>query len=231
MSRYRKAMSNGAIRPKVEGMNQPRRLLVLAPHTDDAELGCGGSICRLLEEGIDVHVAVFSTAETSLPPNTPKDTLKKEFLEAMALLGLEKSVLVVHDYPVRMLSYHRQEVLENLIVLKRDLMPDVAFVPSSSDLHQDHQVLFAEAARAFKQITLWGYELPWNHVTFAAQGFVALEAAHIERKWQALQVYHSQIALGKPYFARSFIEGLARVRGMQLGTEFAEAFEVVRIRW
>jgi LmbE family N-acetylglucosaminyl deacetylase len=212
-------------------MKQPKRLLVLAPHTDDAELGCGGSICRLLEEGIDVQIAVFSTAELSLPPNTPKDTLKKEFLEATTILGLEKSALTIYDYPVRMLSYHRQEVLESLIVLKRDLEPDVVFVPSSSDLHQDHQVLFAEAARAFKQITLWGYELPWNHITFPAQGFVALQAAHIERKCQALRVYRSQVELGKPYFARSFIEGLARVRGMQLGTEFAEAFEVVRIRW
>jgi LmbE family N-acetylglucosaminyl deacetylase len=212
-------------------MNQPRRLLVLAPHTDDAELGCGASICRLLEEGVEVHVAVFSTAEKSLGPNSPKDTLKNEFFEAMALLGLEKNALFVYNYPVRMLSDHRQEVLDNLIVLKRDLLPDVVFVPSSSDLHQDHQVLFAEAARAFKQITLWGYELPWNHVTFAAQGFVALEAAHIERKWQALQAYQTQLELRRPYFTRSFIEGLARVRGVQLGTEFAEAFEVVRIRW
>jgi LmbE family N-acetylglucosaminyl deacetylase len=212
-------------------MDKPRRLLVLAPHTDDAELGCGGSICRLLEEGVEVHVAVFSTAAASLAPNVPKDTLKNEFFEAMALLGLEKNALIVYDYPVRLLSDHRQEVLENLVVLKRDFSPEVVFVPSSSDLHQDHQVLFAEAARAFKQITLWGYELPWNHVTFAAQGFVALEAVHIERKWQALQSYQTQLKLKKPYFTRSFIEGLARVRGIQLGTEFAEAFEVVRIRW
>ena len=212
-------------------MNQPRRLLVLAPHTDDAELGCGGSICRLLEEGVEVYVAAFSTAETSLAPNVPKDALKNEFFKAMALLGIEKNALFVHDYPVRLLSDHRQEVLENLVALKRDLSPDVVFAPSSSDLHQDHQVLFAEAARAFKQITLWGYELPWNHVTFAAQAFVALTAVHVERKWQALQVYQTQLELRRPYFTRSFVEALARVRGTQVGTEFAEAFDVMRIRW
>lgn len=204
---------------------------MLAPHTDDAELGCGGSICRLLEEGLEVYVAVFSTAAASLAPHAPRDTLKNEFLKAMALLGVEKNALFVHDYPVRRLSDHRQEVLESLVVLKRDLSPDVVFAPSSSDLHQDHQVLFAEAARAFKQTTLWGYELPWNHVTFAAQAFVALKAVHVERKWQALQAYQTQLELRRPYFTRSFVEALARVRGTQLGTEFAEAFDVVRVRW
>jgi len=49
-------------------MNTMRRVLVLAPHTDDAELGCGGTIARLLTDGADVFVAAFSTAEESLPP-------------------------------------------------------------------------------------------------------------------------------------------------------------------
>ena len=45
----------------------PERILVLAPHTDDAELGAGGSMAKWLEAGVDLHVAVFSTAEESLP--------------------------------------------------------------------------------------------------------------------------------------------------------------------
>lgn len=52
------------------------RLLVLAPHTDDAELGCGATIARALEEGLTVHVAAFSIAEDSLPPDLPRDTLE-----------------------------------------------------------------------------------------------------------------------------------------------------------
>jgi N-acetylglucosamine malate deacetylase 1 len=212
-------------------MMQCRRLLVLAPHTDDAELGCGGTLARLLDMGVDAYVAVFSTAKDSLPEGAPSDTLKKEFLKAMGLLGVPSEHLIVHDYPVRLLSYHRQEVLENLVSLGRDLSPDVVFVPSGSDLHQDHQVLYAEAVRAFKRLTLWGYELPWNHITFGAQAFVTLERAHVERKWEAMQAYQSQIELGRPYFTRTFIEALACVRGTQVGTQYAEAFEVVRTRW
>lgn len=212
-------------------MIRHRRLLVLAPHTDDAELGCGGTIARLLEEGLDVYVAAFSSAEESLQDGLPTDTLKREFLEATTVLGIDPSKRMVHDYPVRHLSYHRQEVLEDLVKLGREFSPDMVLVPSGSDVHQDHQVLYAEAVRAFRRVTLWGYELPWNHITFAAQAFVTLERQHLERKWQALLSYKSQIDMKRNYFTHEFIEGLARVRGAQVGSELAEAFEVIRSRW
>ena len=210
---------------------KPKSLLVIAPHTDDAELGCGGSISRFLDEGIDVTVVAFSTAKESLPPGVPLDTLKNEFLTAMQILGVSNDHLLIFDYPVRQLTDHRQEILEHLVYLRRSLSPEVVFAPSGSDVHQDHQVLYAEAVRAFKQTTLWGYELPWNHINFAAQAFVTIKNEHLEKKWLALQAYKSQIELNRSYFTFNFIEGLARVRGTQIGTEFAEAFEVVRIKW
>jgi len=182
----------------------------------------------MLEESVEVHVAAFSTAKESLPEGAPEDTLANEFLKAMSILGVPRDNLVIFDYPVRRLSYHRQEVLENVVSLHRELKPDIVLVPSGADVHQDHQVLYAEAVRACKRGTLWGYELPWNHITFAAQAFVHLQSRHLERKWDALQAYQSQMALNRHYFAREFIEGLARVRGSQVGEQFAEAFEVVR---
>ena len=75
-----------------------------------------------------------------------------------------------------------------------------------------------------------GYELPWNHISFDAQAFVTLEERHLDAKWAALQAYTSQFELARPYFSRSFIEGLARVRGTQVKVEIAEAFEVMRIK-
>lgn len=214
-----------------ELLNTNVRLLVLAPHTDDAELGCGGTIARLLETGADVFVAAFSTAEESLPPGSPPTLLEDEFLNAMHLLGIPESNIVVYGYPVRRLSYHRQEVLEDLVKLRREINPNTVFIPSGSDLHQDHEVLYAEGLRTFKDLTVWGYELPWNHINFPAQAFVSLKPCHLETKWRALQAYKSQLKLERPYFCRSFIEGLARVRGIQVKTEFAEAFEVVRVKW
>ena len=68
--------------------SQPRRALVLAPHTDDAELGCGGTIARFLEEGVELRVAAFSTAEDSLPPGMPRTQLRDEFIESMGTFGI-----------------------------------------------------------------------------------------------------------------------------------------------
>jgi N-acetylglucosamine malate deacetylase 1 len=207
------------------------RVLVLSAHTDDAELACGGTIARLLANGAEVSVAAFSTAPESLPAGSPPDRLRCEFLRAMAMLGVEPERTFVYSYPVRRLSHHRQELLEELVKLKRELQPEVVFVTASTDVHQDHQVLYGESVRAFKDITLWGYELPWNHITFSAHAFVELKREHLDHKWAALQAYESQIELQRSYFCREFIYGLARVRGEQVKTEYAEAFEVIRVRW
>lgn len=207
------------------------RVLVLAPHTDDAELGCGGTMARLLRCGACVHVAAFSTAEDSLPDGVPNTTLRDEFLCAMGQLGIPRSNLHVYGYTVRRLSYSRQEVLEEIVRLRNEIDPQVVLLPSDSDMHQDHQVVNAEGLRAFKDRTLWGYELPWNHIQFSAQAFVTLEPRDVEAKWTALHCYQSQLDLARPYFSREFVEGHARVRGVQVKAEFAEAFQVFRVKW
>jgi LmbE family N-acetylglucosaminyl deacetylase len=107
----------------------------------------------------------------------------------------------------------------------------MVFLPSANDLHQDHQVLNAEGLRCFKDMTVWGYELPWNNIGFPAQAFVTLEPCDLQAKWEALQAYKSQFELTRPYFSREFIEGLARVRGVQVKSPYAEAFEVMRLKW
>lgn len=108
--------------------------------------------------------------------------------------------------------------------------PDFVLVPSGADLHQDHTVVHQESLRAYRALTLMGYELPWNHITFSAQAFVVLEAAHLKRKWAALTKYESQFELERPYFRYEAMESIARLRGLQIKTEYAEAYELIRIR-
>ncbi len=204
--------------------------MILAPHTDDAELGCGGTIARFLESGGDIYLAAFSTAEESLPSGSRPTRLRDEFLESAKTLGVPRKNVFVYKFPVRRLSDHRQEVLEELVKFRRDINPDAVFLPAGSDLHQDHQVLHAEGVRAFKHLTIWGYELPWNHITFSAQAFVTLRARHLKAKWKALQAYKSQFDLDRSYFSWEFVEGLARVRGLQVKAEYAEAYEAIRIK-
>lgn len=212
-------------------LSSVQTVLALGPHTDDVELGAGGTIARLIDKGAMVHVAAFSTAEETLPPGAPSDTLEIECRNATAVLGVPPENVITYHYPVRRLSYYRQEVLEELVALRRKLAPQLVLLPSQHDIHQDHQVLWAEGVRAFKNMLLLGYELPWNHLMFSPQGFMVLERSHVERKWQALQEYESQMELRRPYFTQAFTEGLAKVRGAMVGAEWAEAFEVVRAKW
>lgn len=208
-----------------------RRILSLSPHTDDTELGCGGTISRLIDHGADVFVAVFSLCEESLPPGAPADTLQQECLTALERLGVPRSNAIFRPFPVRRLAAYRQEILEELVRLRRELNPDLILLPAGCDLHQDHQTIHTEGLRAFKERTVLGYELPWNHINFAAQAFISLERSHVGAKVEALQAYRTQRELARNYFSPDFVEGLARVRGTQVRTEWAEAFEVGRIKW
>src|SRR3989441_1685876 len=77
------------------------RVLVLAPHTDDGEFGCGGTMARLADDGADVRYVAFSIATRSLPEGFPPDTLGQEVRDATAELGIPESSLTVHDFDVR----------------------------------------------------------------------------------------------------------------------------------
>ena len=100
-------------------LNSYNNILVLAPHTDDGELGLGGTISKLIELGKKVTYVAFSTAQQSVPEGFPKDILKTEVKKATAQLGISPENLIIYNYEVRKLGYVRQEILEELIRLKK----------------------------------------------------------------------------------------------------------------
>lgn len=203
-----------------------RRVLVLAPHTDDGEFGCGGTIARLVREGCEVYYVAFSAAEKSVPPGYPNDVLRSEVRAATRELGLPPDHLILFDYEVRDFPLHRQSILEDMVRLQRQFDPDAAFVPSSHDTHQDHQVIAAEGFRAFKRTTILGYECPWNNLMFSTNAFFFLKPEDLERKLAALACYESQAS--RTYADPEFVRSLARTRGVQIGHPYAEAFEAIR---
>jgi N-acetylglucosamine malate deacetylase 1 len=204
-----------------------KRVLVLAPHTDDGEFGCGGAMARLVERGVEVRYLALSIATKSLPPGFPPDTLAREVREATAILGIPPEALSVHDYEVRTFPERRQDILELLIGLAEEWRPDAVLMPSLRDIHQDHQVVAAEGLRAFKRTTVLGYSIPWNNLEFDYQAYVSLERAHVERKVEALSRYESQ--QHRNYANPDYIWNLARAHGINVGREFAEVFEVYRL--
>ncbi len=207
------------------------KILLLSPHTDDVELGCGGSVAKFIEQGHEVLWIAFSVAEDSLPPGLPKDTLAREFEKVMERYGLGPQDREILGFRVRHMSEHRQEVLDHLVRVRTRFAPDIVVGPSLHDYHQDHQVVANEMVRAFKTTSsIISYELPWNNVRFDSQLFVALTEQHMQRKWEALQEYKSQLMRERGYFERDFIFGAARTRGVQCNERYAEAFEVIRWR-
>jgi N-acetylglucosamine malate deacetylase 1 len=205
------------------------RILILAPHTDDGELGCGGTIARYVKEGKRVFYVAFSICEESVPEGYPKNILKTELYSATRTLGLEEKDVFTLSYKVRKFPDTRQQILDDMIRLRNELNVDTVYLPSTQDVHQDHQVITAEGIRAFKNSNLFGYELPWNLTQFSAQAYVKLEEHHLQKKWEALKCYQTQLQLKRPYFTENFFRGLASVRGAQIGNDFAEAFEIIKL--
>jgi N-acetylglucosamine malate deacetylase 1 len=203
-----------------------KKVLVLAPHTDDGEFGCGGTIARLVSQGAEVHYAAFSACEQSVLPQFPSDILVTEVKAATKVLGIKPENLKLYKYDVRTFSYNRQLILDDILILKKEINPDLIFVPSLQDIHQDHATIALEAVRAFKFTSILSYELPWNNFNFATTCFVKLDEEFITAKVDALKKYESQAH--RTYANEEFIRALARTRGVQINTRYAEVFEVIR---
>lgn len=203
------------------------RLLILSPHTDDGELSAGGTIARAIDTDNEVFYAAFSTCEKSIPECYSHDILKKECLEATQELGIPQSNTRFLNFEVRNFSSFRQQILDEMILIGKDIQPDLVIAPSSFDTHQDHNVIYGESIRAFKKTaSIWGMEHPWNNLSFRTDIFVDLEEKHINKKINALEKYESQSP--KSYFQPSYIRSCAYTRGMMIDQNYAEVFECIR---
>jgi LmbE family N-acetylglucosaminyl deacetylase len=206
--------------------NDKNVILVLAPHTDDGELGCGGAISKFVSEGKKVIYVAFSLCKSSLPEGLPENTLEIEVKEATKILGILPEDLILFDFEVRKFKNQRQEILDALLRIRTKYLPDLVFLPCSTDIHQDHQTIYEEGVRAFKQTSILGYEMPWNNISLQTTSFIKLSDLHVEIKVKALESYLSQ--KHRTYLNSNFIKSLATTRGVQIGHQYAEAFEVIR---
>jgi len=207
-------------------MFNPTRIMILAPHTDDGELGCGATIAKCAGEGKEIFYVAFCLCSKALPENLPSNTLELECRKATSILGISSSRLILFNYEVRELPQFRQQILEELLKLDKDIHPDMVLLPAASDIHQDHQVVHQEGMRAFKNTTFAGYELPWNNYSIRTNFFVRISEEDLTKKITSLNAYESQSA--KSYMNADFIRSLAKVRGVQANSPYAEAFEIYR---
>jgi LmbE family N-acetylglucosaminyl deacetylase len=203
------------------------RILILAPHTDDAEFGMGGTINKFIDAGMEVYCAAFSACKQNVLPDFPEDILIQEVKKASAVLGIKKENLFLFEYQVRTFHKYRQEILDEIIQLREKIKPDMIFIPSVGDIHQDHKVISEEGIRAFKHHAILCYELPWNNFSFTTTCFSILTEAQVQKKADAIAQYQSQ--KHRNYADPEFAWSLARTRGVQINQRFAECFEIIRL--
>jgi N-acetylglucosamine malate deacetylase 1 len=203
-----------------------KKILVLAPHTDDLEFGCAGTVAKLIENNNEVWCAAFSACRQSVRKEFPEDVLITEIKAASQILGIRLEHLILFDYNVRTFNFQRQELLDDILKLRERIKPDIVFIPALTDVHQDHYTIAQEGFRAFKFSSLLSYELPWNNLSFNTASFMKLDEKHIVKKIEAIKEYKSQAH--RPYANEEFIRSLARTRGVQINTHYAECFEIIR---
>lgn len=191
-----------------------KKILVLAPHTDDGELGCGGTIAKFVEKGYNIKYVAFSA---------PLDELRVEVRKASDILGM---ALEIYDYEVRRFDKDQQDIRDTMIRLRDNFEPDLVLLPTRDDMHQDHGVIYENGLRIFRTTSILSYELPWNSTGFRNRAYVRLSVDHLEKKLKALKCYKTQ--KDRPYMDPENVLSLARVRGLQAGMEYAECFDVVR---
>jgi len=196
-------------------------ILAIAPHLDDIELGVGGTIYKLGKENTVHYLGL------SLPPLVPHDSFMNEFWESAFHLGLSKERMILKNYDPRDLFKDRMDILQLFYDTNKALKPDIVFVPNSNDIHQSHQVVYQEARRAFKYSTILGYELPWNSLSFNMDVFIELSAEDVKVKQESINSFASQKE--RMFFSNDIITDLAKLRGKQIGKEYAECFELTRL--
>ena len=195
-------------------------ILAFGAHPDDVELGCGGFLSKLKKQGVVIDVVAFSEAQPLSVGNPVK-----EFKNAMKIIAVNKVDFL--GYKPRYFYEKRQDILEYLWNKNKSDNYDLVLCPSSYDNHQDHQVIYQECFRAFKKTSILGYEMPWNNRTFSTDVFVKLNEKNLNEKFKMLDCYKTQGE--RAFMNKDYIFDMARTRGLQIDTDFAECYESIRM--
>lgn len=195
----------------------PLRVLALGCHSDDIEIGCGGTLLRLqAERALDVRWVVFSAAGA-------RSDEARASAEAL-LAGAAAHRIELHGHRDGFLPYEGAAVKEAFEDLK-SADYDVVFTHQRHDLHQDHRLVNELTWNTFRDHLVLEYEIPKYDGDFGVPNvFVGLDDATADRKVELL-MRHFATQRSKRWFTDDVFYGLMRLRGMESGGHrFAEAF-------
>lgn len=214
-----------------------RRLLIVAAHPDDEILGCGGLAARTLREGGEVAVLVLTEGCTAQYPGRDDLIQRKEEEARSALEILGGGEITFARLPDMALSTLPPAAVNAPVAAAVEThRPDWVLTHHVGDLNRDHEVAHLAARVACRPTPraaprLLAYETPssteWGTGPFVPDFFVELREGDLERKVEALRAYETEIR-GAPHpRSPEHIRNLARLRGVQCGSQLAEAFRSI----
>jgi N-acetylglucosamine malate deacetylase 1 len=199
-----------------------KRVLFLGAHPDDIELGCGALLHHIVKQ-TDVLCVTLSDNQK----NPDLQNVKGEHFASMAILGVPREKIVFGPFTTRVFPNSRQEILEYFLSLRRDFNPDLIFVHSKQDVHQDHLTMTDESLRAFRGITVLGFDVVRSSYGFFPHFLVEVSEEDVNKKIEALACYETY--RDRYYFNRELTRSIMIRHGALAECPFAEGFDILRI--
>jgi LmbE family N-acetylglucosaminyl deacetylase len=197
-----------------------RRVLAIGAHPDDIEIGCAGTIIKLIEQE-----AISEMRWVVLSGDGERAREARRSAEAL-LAGVPRSEVVVRHFPDGFFPYEGQRIKDFFEHLKADFLPDVVFTHQRADLHQDHRLSCELTWNTFRDHLILEYEVPkYDGDMSAPNAFVPLEERLRRRKIDHL-MSHFGSQRSKRWFREDLFSSLLRLRGMECNSpsSYAEAF-------
>jgi LmbE family N-acetylglucosaminyl deacetylase len=198
----------------------PLKALFLGAHSDDIELGCGGTVLRLVEDGqdLDVYWVVFAAS--------PERRTEAES-SANAFLGkVRKKEIIIKNFKESFFPYIGSEIKECFEELKCTISPDLVFTHFRDDLHQDHRLISELTWNTFRDHFILEYEIPkYDGGLGSPNLFVHLSEEVCVKKIKYL-VENFQSQRSHQWFTEDTFRAILRLRGVESNApeKYAEAF-------
>ena len=199
-----------------------KRVLFLGAHPDDIELGCGALLHHIVGQ-TDVLCVTLSDNQS----NPDLKNVQDEHYKSMEVLGVSKEKIVLGPFTTRIFPTARQEILEYFLHLRRDFRPDLIFTHSRQDVHQDHNTMTDEALRAFRGITVLGFDVVRSSYGFFPHFLVEVTEEDVNKKIEALSCYETY--RDRYYFNSELTRSIMVRHGALAERPFAEGFDILRI--
>jgi LmbE family N-acetylglucosaminyl deacetylase len=196
------------------------RALAIGAHPDDIEIGCAGTLLKLIEESV-----VSEIIWVVLSGKGERAEEARRSAEAL-LEGVPRSEVVLCDFPDGFFPYQGTKVKEFFEGLKANFSPDVVFTHQRGDLHQDHRITCELTWNTFRDHLILEYEVPkYDGDMSAPNAFVPLSEHLSQRKIEHL-MDHFGSQRSKHWFREDLFSSLLRLRGMECNSSSsrAEAF-------